>query len=224
MQKNIIGIITGIYLFSVILTVFLVFPDVVEARFTPLAAKTDTSSYAASLDQEYQFLQTLPGQAETFSRIRLVPIGPTPTFSIPIGCEISANLAYEMNLFELINAEREKRNLQTLTWNDDLAKAARKHSIDMACRGFFSHTNPDNLTFADRVSDAGYDYYGVGENIYAGDEVFNSPYRAFRAWFYSTDHFVIMTHPSLTEVGIGYIYSPGSRYGGYFTADFASPE
>ena len=161
---------------------------------------------------------------ETLSLVQLEPSAPIPDPSIPESCEISTNVAYEYKLFELINEERVKRNREPLTWNDDLANAARKHSIDMACNDFFSHVNLDQVSFDERIAAEGYQYYAAGENIYAGDEVFNSPYRAFRAWFYSTDHFVVMTHPAMTEVGIGYVYRNGSRYGGYFTADFASPE
>lgn len=162
-------------------------------------------------------------QAETTALFQAGPNAPAAEVSIPEGCEISTNLAYEIKLFELINEERVKRHLEPLEWNDTLASAARKHSIDMACSDFFSHKNRERLSFEDRIANEGYDYFAVGENIYAGDEVFNSPYRAFRAWFYSTDHFVVMTHSALTEVGIGYVYGTGSRYGGYFTADFASP-
>jgi uncharacterized protein YkwD len=161
---------------------------------------------------------------ETLSLVQLEPSDPIPDLSIPESCEVSTNVAYEFKLFELINEERVKRNLEPLTWNGDLADAARKHSINMACNDFFSHVNPERVSFDERITAEGYDYFAVGENIYAGDEVFNSPYRAFRAWFYSTDHFVVMTHTALTEVGIGYVYCNGSRYGGYFTADFASPE
>jgi len=144
--------------------------------------------------------------------------------NIPEGCEVSTNLAYEKTLFKLINEEREKRSLPLLAWSDELSSAARKHSIDMACNDYFSHTNLDGQTFDERIGAEGYPYYAVGENIYAGDDVFNSPLRAFNGWFYSTRHFRVMTHTALTEVGIGYVYCPSSQHGGYFTADFATPE
>ena len=32
-----------------------------------------------------------------------------------------------------------------------------------------------------------------------------------------------MLNAAYVDVGIGYVYVPGSRYGGYFTADFGRP-
>ena len=147
-----------------------------------------------------------------------------PDAIIPEGCELTTNIAFELTLIKLINEERERRGRDPLTLNAQLGNAARQHSIFMACEGFFSHTAPSGYTFADRVSASGYDHFAVGENIYAGDDHFNSPLRAFKAWFYSSYHFRVMIHPMFTEVGIGYVFGPDSQHGGYFTADFASPE
>ncbi len=180
-------------------------------------APTSTAPSQTELDEEISASESLSAYLPMLSEEDI-------ELEIPEGCEISTNLAYELNLFELINDEREKRGLALLTWNDELSTAARKHSIDMACNDYFSHVNPAGDSYEDRIAAEGYAYFAVGENIYAGDEIFNSSYRAFRAWFYSTPHFIVMTHTALTEVGIGYVYNPDSRYGGYFTADFASPE
>jgi uncharacterized protein YkwD len=153
-----------------------------------------------------------------------VPAALEAPMQVPDGCEASTNPGFERELFDLLNAERQQRGLGLLTWNDDLARAARKHSLDMACRGYFSHTSLDAVYFDQRVSAEGYSFYAVGETLFGGDGVYNSPAQAFNGWYNSTDHFNVMTHPVLTEVGIGYVYSPGSRHGGYFTADYATPE
>ena len=246
MKKNKTLLITGFYLLVSIAAAMIAFPGTLGAAGLPANVKSAkyaqyTGDSAVQADLIFRFDQyknvissdlfVLPRDSqgylsapELFTVSRLEPSGPTPDPAIPEGCDISTNLMYETNLFELINEEREKRNLEPLTWNDDLASSARKHSINMACNEFFSHVDPEGLSYEDRIKAEGYDYFAVGENIYAGDEAFNSSYRAFRAWFYSTPHFVVMTHTALTEVGIGYVYCPDSPYGGYFTADFASPE
>jgi uncharacterized protein YkwD len=51
-----------------------------------------------------------------------------------------------------------------------LLGTARSHSRDMHDRNFFSHTNPDGQTFADRITNAGYHWMmggTIGENIAA---------------------------------------------------------
>ena len=149
---------------------------------------------------------------------------PEHSLIIPEGCEVSTNLAYELTLFSQINAEREKRGLEALTWNQQLSDVARQHSVEMACNRFFSHVTPQGEDVAQRINEAGYDFYAAGENLYAGDDLFNTPRWTYRAWYNSARHFDVMMHKVLTEVGIGYIYAPGSQYGAYFTADFATPE
>lgn len=50
----------------------------------------------------------------------------------------------EHNVFELINQHRAERHLKPLTWDDDIAKGAYKHSKDMAKgRVPFGHTGFD---------------------------------------------------------------------------------
>ncbi len=142
---------------------------------------------------------------------------------IPEGCTLSTNIGYVMTAFQLINQLRTNLGLERLIWNDQLALSAYKHSIDMACNEFFSHINLDHVDYSDRVGAEGYVFTAVGETIYAGDGMFNSPARMYRAWFNSQAHFQVMIHPALSEVGIGYVYRPDSRYGGYFTADFGAP-
>lgn len=142
---------------------------------------------------------------------------------VPPDCDVTTSSLFEGSLLELINTERIKHDLQPLELNEKLTLAARKHSLDMACNNYFSHTAPSGMTFDERIAAEGYYYFGVGENIYAGNNYFNNPLRAFRAWLYSPRHYEVMMHPELTEIGIGYAYASDSRYGGYFTADFASP-
>ena len=49
----------------------------------------------------------------------------------------------EMRISELINAERVKVKLKPLKIDPKLSEIARRHSEDMARRGFFDHVNPD---------------------------------------------------------------------------------
>lgn len=49
----------------------------------------------------------------------------------------------EIRVTELINAERVKAKLKPLKVDPKLSEIARRHSEDMARRGFFDHLNPD---------------------------------------------------------------------------------
>ena len=55
-----------------------------------------------------------------------------------------------------------------LTWNALLADAAARQSLDMAALDFFSHTGSDGSDVSSRVTDTGYEWWLVGENLAAG--------------------------------------------------------
>lgn len=80
----------------------------------------------------------------------------------------------ELEVHRLINVERQKNGLNSLSFDSKLADIARKHSEDMAQNNFFEHTNLKGQDPTDRANAVGYscrkdyrDYYtyGIGENI-----------------------------------------------------------
>lgn len=144
-------------------------------------------------------------------------IPPTATMKI---CTSSINAGLESELATLINQQRVSAGLPELAWQNQLAGAAREHSLDMACNNIFSHTGSDGSSPFDRIIQQGYSYSYAGENIYAGS---SSAQAAFDAWMASPAHHDIMLSPTYTQIGIGYAYDAGSTYGGYFTAVFATP-
>jgi uncharacterized protein YkwD len=63
----------------------------------------------------------------------------------------------EKKIHDLINAERKKKGLPGLSWNEDLNRIARKYSRDMAERRFFSHDDPEGRSFIDRYMAGGFE-------------------------------------------------------------------
>jgi len=80
--------------------------------------------------------------------------------------------------------------------------AARVHSLDMAVRGFFDHTNPDGESPFDRMGYAGYSYITAGENIARGQ---NSAAAVMDAWMNSPGHCRNIMSPDFAELGVGAI-------------------
>lgn len=148
-----------------------------------------------------------------------------PPSATPVGdCAATGNSTFESRLLELINAERESRGLRAYRLQSQLQSAARRHSQDMACNGFLSHTGSDGSSVRDRVEQEGYDWSWIGENIFATSDTSSSaPQRAFDWWMNSAPHRANLLSPNYTEIGLGYRYLAGSGYGGYFTAVFARP-
>jgi len=124
----------------------------------------------------------------------------------------------------LINTERESQGLTPYNSQGQLQAAARGHSTDMACNGFFSHTGSDGSNVGQRVTAQGYTWSWVGENIFASSNTSSgAPQTAFDWWMNSDLHRANLLHANFTEIGIGYIYEANSLYKGYFTAVFARP-
>jgi len=124
---------------------------------------------------------------------------------------------FESEVIELVNAEREAQGLHPLVYDDRLAAAARDHSEDMGVQDYFSHTSLDGRTVGDRLVDAGYYYNTYGENIAAGQ---TTPEVVMNSWMSSSGHRANILNPNFCDIGVGYVYVPGSSYGHYWTQDF----
>ncbi len=146
-----------------------------------------------------------------------------PKIPAPPGCNASFNKSYETKILRLINKERARHKLGKLTVNAKLYKAARLHSLDMACNDYFSHNSPDGITPFDRIKAAGYNYRIAAENLYAGGGSYNTPAKAMQAWMNSAGHRANILTKDLKHIGISYVKGPDSTYGGYYTVTFGAP-
>lgn len=107
-----------------------------------------------------------------------------------------------------------------LGWNSSLAKAATLHSQDMAARDYFAHQTPEGGTFDTRISAQGYTWSVAGENIAAGYSTLEA---VVQGWLVSPSHCQNLMSPEFREVGMGSDTRAGSKYGVYWTQDFAAP-
>jgi len=131
-------------------------------------------------------------------------------------------------LTQVNNARSQARNCGTvnynataaLSWNCTLEAVADEHSRDMGDHNFFSHTGSDGLSVGDRVTNAGYDWTAVGENIAAGQPTIDT---VMNAWLDSPGHCANIMYPSYTEIGAASYAVSGSDYPIYWTQDFARP-
>ncbi|MGK7942754.1 MAG: CAP domain-containing protein [Crocosphaera sp.] len=131
---------------------------------------------------------------------------------------------FDQRLLELVNQERSKRGLQSLSLSQKLDQAADQYSNRMASGDFFSHTDPENgSTVSTRVTEFGYQWKTVGENIAAGQ---TSAEEVFNAWMNSSGHRANILNPNYTHMGLGYAYLANDtgnfNYKHYWTQVFAA--
>ena len=145
--------------------------------------------------------------------ISLVPQGTSAaTYTGSTGIE-----TMERQVLTLINNHRKQHGLPALANNSKLNVAAHRHSLDMAQRGYFSHTNRSGKSPFDRMRAAGYVCGTMGENIAAGQR---TAQQVFDAWKKSAGHNKNMLNRNYKSIGIGLVQMPGSKYGYYWTTDF----
>ncbi|MDR3209682.1 MAG: CAP domain-containing protein [Oscillospiraceae bacterium] len=139
-------------------------------------------------------------------------------YAVSAGSYAGADVATEEQIiFELTNAFRAFNGLAPLTWNDQLAKAARAHSEDMAVKGYFDHDSPDGRGLRERLDAVGYRWYTAGENIIAG---YSNGVSAVDGWINSEEHRENMLKRGFEEIGVGWVI--GGDYGKYGTQDFGT--
>ena len=96
-----------------------------------------------------------------------------------------------------------------------LGRVARRHARDMARHSYVDHTGRSGSTPSSRAAAAGY-RGRVGENIAAGQ---SRPAQVIRAWLASPAHCANVMSRQYRDLGVGYAYAAGSRYGSYWVLD-----
>lgn len=109
-------------------------------------------------------------------------------------------------VLSLVNAEREKQGLSSLTLSDKLTAVANEKARDMAENNYFNHTSPTYGSPFQMLQQYGIRYRSAGENIAAGQR---TPEEVMQSWMNSSGHRANILNSSYTEIGIGY-YAGGS--------------
>ncbi len=126
----------------------------------------------------------------------------------------SGVLAYESEVVRLVNAERAKRGLSSLTHDWELSRVARYKSQDMRDLGYFSHTSPTYGSPFQMMRSFGISYRSAAENIAKG---YKSPAAVVDGWMNSSGHRANILNSSFTHIGVGYVAD-----GAYWTQMFIS--
>ena len=125
----------------------------------------------------------------------------------------------EQQIFALINAERIKKGLSELEWDESLAAVARLHSEDMARVKFFSHRGSDGSLVDERADRLGLGTWrSIGENI-AYMRGYDDPAElAVQKWLASAAHRKNLLGPNWKESAVGVAVTADGTY--YMTEVF----
>ena len=142
---------------------------------------------------------------------------------------LSATRVLEQGVLYNMNALRREHGLAPLRVSAALTSAARKHSTDMATRGYFSHTSLNGSSFDRRIArfyPMGHKrYWSVGENLLWSSPGIDAP-SAIALWMASPEHKRNILTARWRDVGIAAIHADraAGTYGGravtVITTDF----
>jgi uncharacterized protein YkwD len=106
-----------------------------------------------------------------------------------------------------------------VAWNDQLASAALRHSVEMAERSDLRHLGKGGTQPGDRAASEGYRWQEIGENIAGGQ---SSPEQVVTAWLASPVHCANLMNGRFAEMGAAFAVSTKSAATIYWTQVFGT--
>ena len=135
-----------------------------------------------------------------------------------------ASQAFINKTLERVNAARNSQRLcgtttmpaqAALTWDTRIEQAALFHSEWMQTNNAFSHEGADGSNPGTRVTNAGYNWNSVAENIAAGQDSIDS---VIDAWIDSPGHCRNIMSANVTQIGMALVDGDNSNsYPTYWT-------
>lgn len=126
---------------------------------------------------------------------------------------------WKYEVLSLVNQERIKNGLGTLSWGDSCAEAAQLRAKEIMTE--YSHTRPSGEPWSTACPLPGGNGYYAGENLMAGNSAV-SPETVVAAWMNSEDHRANILNPNFTKLSVGFVFDPSTKYKTYWSQYFAN--
>jgi uncharacterized protein YkwD len=185
-----------------------------------LIAPSEDGAYTGNFELRDANGKIIPLGIEQSFWVKIL-VGEDTTIDATIGnCPYTENPDYVKTLVDLINQARADVGQPALTVKSQLTAAARAHSLDMACNNFMKHSGSDGSWTGDRLTKAGYSNPYYLELLAIG-----LPQDAMNQWRTDRDKTLweSVINSRVTEIGVGYVFSKFSAYGGYWTVVMGGP-
>jgi uncharacterized protein YkwD len=185
-----------------------------------LTAPSEDGAYTGNFELRDANGKVIPLGIEKSFWVKIL-VGEDTTIDAAIeNCTYTENPDYVKTLVDLINQARADVGRSALTLSSQLTAAARAHSLDMACNNFMKHSGSDGSWTGDRLAKAGYSNPYYLELLAIG-----LPQDAMNQWRTDRDKTLwdSVINSRVTEIGVGYVFSKFSAYGGYWTVVMGGP-
>lgn len=160
------GLVSGLIAVAILSALLLALP--LSGNLRVAARDSGLANHFGSLTQQLESqLNPIFGDAISQS-LNLITIHPESNELVDLPYTVTNAVPVpelEVEMLQLLNAERAKNGLSPLEMDSELIAVARQHSHDMLQRGYFAHTTPEGITPFDRIQGAGIEYRIAGENL-----------------------------------------------------------
>lgn len=110
----------------------------------------------------------------------------------------------EVEIFTLVNVERQKDKLNPLIFDNQLAEIARDYSRQMAEENFFDHFDPNGADVVVRAKRARLKHWSkIGENLFSVENLKNFDAFAVKNWMESPTHRQNILDADFNTAGVG---------------------
>ena len=139
---------------------------------------------------------------EAYTKAKQLASGSTGT-----GGTLETPSTAEQQVAALVNAERSRLGLHTLTLDPALSQLATTRATETITQ--FAHTRPDGRQWHTVLKDAGYAYQSAGENIAYG---YPSAESVMKGWMNSPVHYQNIIGSGFTKIGVGHVKVGSTDY------------
>lgn len=165
---------------------------------TTTATTTTTRKPTTTTTKKPTTTTTTTKKTTTTTKATTTTTRPAPTADKPDG----VHTAMELEVFRLLNEERQSKGLHPLTLNA-AAHAAAEVRAEEASRNW-SHTRPNGQSCFTVLAEFGITYWTAGENLAMG---YRTGAALHDGWKNSPGHYENMMRPNFTSVAIAVFYN-----------------
>jgi len=212
---SLLGIMSGIILFSFILTVIVALPISVFLKQSISESKIGNILVLNASGFEKDLNIIFGGAVnETLNFLTVEPKS-DDTVNLKFKTDnLKIDEEAEGRMLELVNEERKLVGLHPVVSNNALKEVSRAHCTDMFERGYFSHYTPEGLSPFDRMAQADISYTYAGENLALAPNVET----AMQGFMKSPGHKANILSENFGTLGVGVI--DGGIYGQMYCQSF----
>ncbi len=214
--RFIVGFFDGVLLLSFIIPLTLAFP------LPPLVKESISSSRLGgylsekTVVFEKKYSDIFGGILD--EGLNLLTVDPESRKKITLNVsrtDLTIDYENEKNMLNLVNLERQKAGIGTLSLREEIVPVARSYAEDMWSRNYFSHYSPEGEDVVGRLEGAGIRFNTVGENLALAPTLLI----AHNGLMNSEGHRRNILDPNFNKVAIGIV--DNGIYGKIFVQIFA---